>query len=789
MLKHYLQVVYRSFARYKSTFLINLAGLSAAMACTMLIFLWIQDELQIDKFHQHQGRLFQVMTNDIVADKLVTTDGADAMLGDTWKIELPEVKYTAVITPPSWFSKFTLSTNDHDVRAAGYFASKDYFKVFSFPLMKGNKDHVLADKNSIVISESLAEKLFRTTDCVGKTITWKWFDMQRECVVTGVCNDITAQSTYQFDFLLSFDAWKEIIHTPDVLTPAGPFPTFVVLNDHVDIGQFNAHIAGYIKQKFPKATATLFLRPFEDGYLHNVYENGKPSSGRMVYVKLFAAIAICILLIACVNYMNLFTAKASRRVKEVGIKKAIGASRKTLVTQYIAEALATSFLSLFIAVLIVDLLLQPFNAITGKHLILQVNFVVILSFAGIALLTGLIAGSYPALYLSGFKPAHILKGNIHSAWAEQWARKGLVVFQFVVSIIFMVAVGVVYKQMKFVQEKNLGYNKDNVIYFDMEGNVAVNIDDFLSGLNNLTGVAHASSAQYTIVTSPFEAPGVRWDGKNADDRIRFAPMAVNYGLMETLGMQMQEGRSFSRDFPADTTAVIFNEAAIRAMDLTDPIGKKVNIWGVDRTVVGVVKDFHFQSLHEQVKPFFFRLSPKETIVVMVSLANTDREKTISRIKEYYTKYNPGFAFDYHFLDSDYDAQYIGEQRVSVLSRYFAVLALIISCLGLLGLAAFTAERRRKEISIRKILGSSEVNIIYLVSGDFTKTVFIAIVIALPVSFFIMQYWLSNFAYRIELRWWFFASAGITALLIAWLTVGLQAIRAARVNPTKCLKDE
>jgi len=789
MFKHNLILIFRSFKRFKGTFFINLIGLSSGLACTLLIYLWVKDELSIDTFHEKEERLFEVMSNDIIAGEIVTNDGTDAALGETWISEMPEVETATVITPPSWFQKFTVSGDANDVSASGYFADKDYFNVFSYPLTKGARSHVLTGKNAIVISEQLAVKLFHTTDCIGKTVEWKWFDLKREGVVTGLFEGTPAQSTHQFDFILSFEAWMEIMDAPRDLTPGGPFNTFVVLKEGTDVDEFNARISGFIKSKFPKATSELFVRPYSDGYLYGKYENGKQVGGRIEYVKLFSVIAVFILLIACINFMNLFTAKASRRIKEVGIKKAIGAGRKALIVQYLGESMLMSFLSLFLALLMVDLVLHSFNEITGKQLDLNMDASVIFSFSGIAFLTGLIAGSYPAIYLSGFRPAAVLKGKMNTSISELWARKGLVVFQFAVSIVFIVAVAVVYRQVEFVQTKNIGYQKDQVIYFDMEGSVARNPEAFLSQVRDIPGVIRATSSQFTPIASSSEASGIRWDGKNEDDQTRFVQMAVNYDLPETLGMEMSAGRTFSPNFSSDTAAVIFNETAIKAMELKDPIGKVIKMGGADRTIVGVVRDFHFQSLHEKVKPFFFRLSPRETIVVMVKIEKQHQKETIGRLKEFYKTYTTGLTLEYHFLDAAYQAQYMAEQKVASLSRYFAGLAIMISCLGLLGLAAFTAERRRKEISIRKVLGSAEWQIVYLLSADFTRIVLIAILIALPFSYWMAHRWLGGFAYKAEITIWCFIGAGLAALFIAWLTVGSQAWRAARANPTKSLKED
>jgi len=529
------------------------------------------------------------------------------------------------------------------------------------------------------------------------------------------------------------------------------------------------------------------MSPYSGLYLHGNYENGVQSGGRIEYVRLFSVIALFILVIACINFMNLSTAKAAARIKEVGVKKALGAGRKRLAIRYISESMLMTFLSLIAAVAIVGLVLPQFNLITGKQLELRPDARLVVSLLSITLFTGLIAGSYPALYLSGFNPVAVLKGKLNSSVGEVWIRKGLVTFQFTLSIILIVSVLVVYKQIEFVQRQNLGYNKDNVIYFDVEGRVKENPETFLSEIKKIPGIQSAASSTHDMIGHAWST-SIGWEGKEPDENVQTQIMAVNPDFLETLGMEMKTGRFFSRDFPTDSGKIIFNEAAIEAMRLKDPIGKKAQ----DSEIIGIVKNFHFESFHVDVQPQLFilhrgKFAPANYI--MARIAAGREAETLERLDTFYKSYNPGFPLEYTFIDEDYQRQYISEQRVSTLSRYFAGLTIVISCLGLFGLAAFTAERRLKEIGIRKILGSTDFGIVRLLSGDFTKIVLLAIATALPVSYFIARKWLDEFAYRIDLEWWFFVGSGVLALLIAWFTVGLQTVRAARVNPAQCIKDE
>jgi ABC-type antimicrobial peptide transport system permease subunit len=758
----------------------------------LLIYLWVNDELNVDKFHEKGSQLFRVMLNDPSTEGIRTAPSTQAILAEALAEDMPEIEYA--VTTTGGTIDFNLSAGDTYITAAGIFAEKDFFTIFSFDLIQGDKNIVLSDKKGVALSEATAIALFNTTeDIIGKAIEWQFPWGKEEAFVSGVFKNISPNSSSQFDFVLSFDIYKDIVGKESLHWGNYGCNTFVVLKKGANIQNFNLKIEHFVKRKAGGSNVTLFVRPYSEYYLYGNYENGVQAGGRIEYVTLFTIIGIFILTIACINFMNLATAKASRRIKEVGIKKAIGANRKTLIFQYLGESMLLTFLSLLIAVLMVDLLLPQFNAVTGKHLYLNLNPNLILSLTVLILFTGLIAGSYPALYLSGFKPAAVLKGRFNTqpgSIVELFARKGLIVFQFTLSIIFIIAVLVIYKQIEFLQNKHLGYDKDNIIYFRPEGRVAQRLETFLTEIKKIPGVVNASSIARSIVGAQNSTTGsFHWEGKDPKAIIPFQLIDCNYDMIETLGIEMKEGRAFSREFTADTSSIIFNEAGIEVMGLKNPVGKIFNLWGKDLKIVGVTKNFHFESLHEKVKPLFFRLVPEEADRFMVKLLAGKEKETIERVKQFYKNFNPGFSFDYKFLDQEYQAQYNAEKRVAALSKYFAGLTILISCLGLFGLAAFTAERRFKEIGIRKVLGSSVFGIVWLLSSDFTKIVFVSILIALPLSYFITKYWLDSFAFKIELEWWYFIGAGVASLFIAWLTVGTQAIKAARINPTQCLHNE
>lgn len=771
-----LKTTWRRLIKDRQFTILNLAGLSTGLACSLLIYLWVHDEMNIDKFHQKN--IYQVMLNEFPGDRIATTEGTGINVGELVQKNIPGVEYTVTTTPAGWFRYFNLSWKDNTMSAKGNFVSKDFFNVFSCELVQGTK--TLEDKNGIVISEQLAQKFFGTADnAVGKELSWKWLTFGKPSIVSGVFRNFPANSTMQYDFLLPLAAWNDIIPAFNTLT--GPFNTYVVSKAGIPGRQ----LTDMLHANFKDQRTTSFTRSYADVYLYGKYENGVQAGGRIGYVKLFSIIAVFILLIACINFMNLSTAKASRRIKEVSVKKALGASRTSLVFQFLGESILMSLAALLIALLMVWALLPQFNQLTGKQL--GFDHRLIFSIVGIALLTGLVAGSYPALYLSRFKS---LKGTIHRSAGELWARKGLVTFQFTVSVVFIIAVMVVYNQVKFVAAKDPGYSKDNIICFDMHGRAAEKAATFLAALKDIPGVVNASSIEQQIILPSYEPDGgVRWEGKNTDDKIRFYQMPVNYDLIETLGISMAAGRTFSRNYTSDTASVILNEAAIKTMGIQDPIGKLISLGNRERRIVGVTKNFHFNSLHEEIRPFIFKLAPQETMLVMAKIKAGEESATIQRISGFWKSFNPGFSFDYRFLDNDYQVQYASEKLVATLSRYFAGLAIVISCLGLFGLAAFTAERRRKEIGIRKVLGATVSNVVFMLSKDFLQLVCIALLIAFPLSWWAMTQWLQGFAYYVPLSVSIFFIAGSAIMLLTLLTVGYQAVKAALANPAKSLHAE
>lgn len=795
MFKHNLLISYRNSMRYKSTFIINLIGLSTGLACTLLIGLWVYDEMSIDQFHDNKDRLYQVLKNTKQGDGTIETmEYTPSMMAQTMKEDLPEVEYATSIIHRD---KGSISVNDRHIKAKHIFADTNFFKVFSYEFIEGSKASALADKYGVLLSDQLALKLFGTTEnIIGKTIAWEWWDkFDGSYIVSGIFKTPPARSSFQFDLMFPHALWADRNSNGNNWVSNNAY-TYLVLREGTDAKQFSEKVRNYSRAKVEQIygkeglewEGLVVLQRYADHYLYGTFENGVQTGGKIQYVKLFSVIAAFILVIACVNFMNLSTARASRRMKEVGIKKVVGAQRSSIIRQHISESMIMTGLSSILAVLLVYLFLPSFKVITGKDLTLALDSTMLLQVAGIVIITGLISGSYPALYLSGFRPAIVLKGLSKNSVGESWIRRGLVTFQFVVSVTLIVSVVVVYKQISFIQSRNLGFNKENVIAFSNEGKLRKDITTFLTEVKKIPGVVNASSMSGDLVGFHGGGGGIDWEGKGPNDGIEFSGLYVDYGLIEMLELQMAEGRTFSPKFGSDRDKVIFNTTAINMMKLKDPVGKTVKMWGQEAEVVGVVKDFHYESLYQNVGPLFLKCS-EFNFNTLIRIKSGEEQETINRISKLYQSFTNGLTFDYRFLDQDFETLYAAETRVSILSKYFAGIAVLISCLGLFGLAAFTAERRTKEIGIRKILGCSELNIVRILTGDFTKMVLLGIAIALPASYVIAYRWLESFAYRIDLKWWFFLGAGLAALAIAWITVSFQTIKAAWANPAASLRTE
>jgi predicted permease len=791
MLKHNILLYLRNIKKHKGSFLINLTGLSTGLACAFLVYLWVSDEMGMDKFHENEARLFQVLRNVPNGQGEIATQTSNSSLMLTaLQQEFPEVEMATAFVELE--TNGMLESDEKKIRAMGGIASADYFNMFSYPLILGNKNDILKDANSIAISSNLAHSFYgEGIDPIGKVIRFTHGEEEIEAVFTisGVF-EIPKNASERFDFLLTYNAFLQLRDPKYIHWGSNSSSMYAMLKPGVDIADFNAKIADFIKTKDENNRATVFLSRYSDKYLKGRFENGKQAGGRISYVLLFSLIALFVLMIACINFMNLSTARASRRLKEVGIKKAVGASRKSLIFQFMTESILLSFFSLICAVVLVITLLPWFNGITGKDLTFILEPHIVLGVIGITLFTGLISGSYPALYLSKFNPVKVLKGKINSSFGELLLRKGLVIFQFSISILLIVAVSIIYRQLEFIQSKNLGYNKDNVIVFERQDGLINNMEVFLEEVKQMPGILNASYMMGSMTNFDNSSRGHSWPGQTEESKgLTFWHSHVGPELIETMGIEMAAGRSYTNENNNGESKIILNETAVKLMGLKDPIGTVINMRGPNREIIGVAKDFNMQSLYEEIKPMALILKKEWINTLVVKIKAGEEKMAIDGLNKLYAEFNPGLSFDYRFLDNQYQELYISEQRVATLSKYFAGLAILISCLGLFGLAMFTAERRKKEIGIRKVLGQTAAQVMVMLSSEFAKLVVIAILIALPIAYLLAQNWLSGFAYRIPLQVWYFLGAGALALLVAILTVGSQAIGAANRNPVNSLREE
>ena len=794
ILTHNFRLFIRSSLRYKKSFFTNLIGLACGLATTLIIYLWVSSELGVDKFHQNDQNLYQVMTNFQKSDGSIETyDDTPGPLAQALLTNYPEVAKTTTVVPPRWFWAYSsggiMSFDNKAFKADGQYATETFFDVFSYKVLRGDPKRILRNKKSVMISDELAMKVFgRTIEAMGKTIEWDYGQLSGKFVIEGVFQKPPKNSTAQFDLLFSYDKFLATFPNTKEWRNSNPF-TYVVLKPGSKIDLFNQKIAGLIQANVKNSQHQLFAQRYSEKYLYGRYANGEAVGGRIDYVRLFSIVAFFILFISCINFMNLATARASRRIKEIGVKKVLGAYRTTLIGQYLSEALLMAIVAGLVAIIIVSSVLPAFNSLTQKQIDLSFSTWFVLGTIGIILFTGLLAGSYPALYLSGFKPVAIFKGKVKNSRGVNWTRRGLVVFQFTLSVILVVSVLVIYKQIQLVQHKNLGYQRDQVIFFTKDGKVREKANVFMDQLRQVAGVEAVSSMYGSLLGRFGSTSSIEWKGIQGKTSV--ANQQVDYDYVKTVGMKLVAGRDFSKKFPADTnrTQLILNESAVKLMQLKgNPVGQRIKLWRKPAEVVGVVKDFHYESLYKTVQPCFLRLSP-EGSSIMVKLKAGNEQATLSQIKSLYESWNQGLAFEYQYLDQAYQKLYKTESKVATLSQIFAGIAVLISCLGLFGLAAFSAERRTKEIGIRKVLGSTRWNIVLLLSRDFTRMVLTAIGLALPIGYFMAREWLNNFAYRIDLEWWYFAVSGLLALVIAWITISLQTIRTANLNPVVSLRDE
>ena len=792
MLKNYLLTALRNLWKQKGFTAINLTGLALGMACSLLILLWVQDERGVDGFHAKGDRLYYVYEKNQMGAKLQSWYWTQGPLAEELKKDIPEVEGATAIA--SGYSA-VFAVGDKKLKEQGFAAGPDFFSMFSFPLLEGNGRAALSAPDGIAISRRMAVGLFGSANgAIGRTVR---YNDKTELAVRAVYEDFGPRVSYPGEFVLSWKGYVEngngwarefaaVDNSTCILLKAGVDPA-------VAEGKMR-HLLDNFATEDKKIKIELCLQRFGDRYLHSDFDSaGVPTSGRIAYVRLFGLIALFILVIACINFMNLTTARSVKRAKEIGVRKVMGAVRGLLIRQFIGEAILMACISAAMALLIVGIALPAFNLLTGKAIVLptgQPGFW--LSLAGITLLTGLLSGSYPAFYLSGFNAIRVLKAALPSGTkGDALFRKGLVVFQFTLSIVLILATILITRQIHYMQNARLGYDRENLVYLPIEGEMRNKVGVLQAEAAGLQGVAELTLFSGESPTTFGDGTlGINWTGKDPNESVRFIHETIGRDFLKTMKIELVAGRDFSPDFPTDSNGVILNETALRLIGYKDPIGKTLRIYDYPLHIVGVIKDFHFQSLHEATLPLVLFRGRSEwfsTIVVRTKPGQT--RVALAGLERLYRQLNPAFPFSYQFADAQYASLYKSEEVTGRLSVLFALLAISISCLGLLGLSLFTAEQRVREIGIRKVLGASVPSLFGLLSRGFLGLVGISYLIAAPLGWWAMHRWLAGFAYRTDISGWTFVGAGLLAVGVALVTVGWHTLRAAGANPVKSLRSE
>jgi len=790
MIRNYLKTAWRNLFKNKAFSAINILGLSLGMACSLLIMLWVWDEKGMDTFHTNDSQLYIVYEKQYHDGQIDGGYYTPGLLADELKQIYPEIKYSTMM---AWNELNTFEANQKILKETGDFGSPDFFSVFSFPLISGTAENALKTTTDIAISRKMAEDFFGSAEAAfGQAIRYQ---NRKDLKISAVFENLPANSSMKFDYLINWETFLEENSWAKEWGNNGP-PTFLVFHEGTDVAAFENKFQDFLEKRHPEDQSKNFvikfaLQRYSEKYLNSNIKNGEIVGGRIQYVNLFSIIAVFIVLIACINFMNLTTARSIKRGKEIGVRKVVGAIRGALIRQFIGEAVLTVLLAFVFGLLLVALILPPFNTITQKQITLPIDEPLFwLTISIVAIFIGFISGSYPALYLSGFNPVRAIKGALKFSSGALWFRKGLVVFQFALSIMLIIGTIIISKQVSYVQSVNLGYERENLVYIPLEGTLPGKYKVFKDEAMKVPGIKFMSRASQEFTSIGNGTGGVVWEGKDPNAVLQFTQAAIGYDFIKAMDMQLLQGREFSPDFVSDSVGYIVNEAALKLFNYKEPIGMPLTFWQKKGTIVGVVKDFHFQSLHNNIKPMVLRLGEHlDWGVAVIRLESGKTKEALAGLEKIYKELNPQFPFTYKFSDEEYNKMYVSEQIVDKLSNAFAALAIFISCLGLLGLTMFTVEQRTKEIGIRKVLGAPMVSLFGLLSKELFVLVSLAIVIASPLAWYVMTDWLKGYAYRIDITAWIFLLAGATAILIALVTISFQTIRALLTNPVNSLRSE
>jgi len=791
MFKNYLKIALRVIKRHKGYSFINITGLATGIACCLLILIWIRHELSYDRFHEKGEQIFKVTIESH------RSDGRIEPFSDTQFPLAPALKerYSDIKNSTRIFkAKALIRHGSQAFNEDGFcFTDPSLIEMFTFPLVSGNPETALSEANSIVITEDMAQKYFGNKDPIGKIMS---VNVKRDFIVTGVMKKMPANSHIQFDFLVPIGILENLGRErlrqewdASGLNSWGAtyVHTYVLLQESSSYLDVEQKISGFLKEVKSGTRWMLRMQPLFQIYMFPI--NG--SNTVVKYLIIFAIIAFFILMIACINFMNLTTAYSSKRAKEIGMRKVVGAQKGDIIKQFFGESLMLSLVSSGVAVLLAFLFLPAFNTLSGKPLSFTDSFdlSLLLELLGITVLTGCLSAIYPALFLSSFRTIGIIKGSLSSGFKKPLFRRTLVVSQFSLSIIFIIGTVVVYSQLEYMRRKDLGYNKENLIYLPLQGEIQNKCQLLKNEMVQSPNVMNVTASNVLPSFLDTGAGGLDWEGKDPKLDAVYNYASVDFDFIETFRIEMAQGRNFSREDISDASNFILNETAIKEMGLNDPVGKRFNMWGIEGKIIGVVKDFNFRPLHTGIEPLILTPKAMPYTYIIIRILSENYASAIKYLEGVWTRINPEYPFDYHFLDEDFDRLYWDEQRLAKIFGYFTCLAIFIACLSLYGLVALIAEQKTKEIGIRKVLGASIIGITAMLSKEFAKWVLLANVIAWPVAYFVMHMWLQNFAYRTSLRLWtFILSAGL-ALIIAMLTISYQSIKTATANPIDSLRYE
>jgi predicted permease len=794
MFRNFFKTTTRSLWKNKGYSFLNIFGLAIGIACAGLIFLWVEDELSFDEFNAKKDQLYFIRENQKYDSYTATFGSTPAPMAPAIKEKIPGIANACRI---NGLDTKLITIGDKSMYAAGSYVDASLFSMFTFPFVKGNAEAAFKELHSMVITQSTAKRFFGDEkNVIGKTVR---VDNKQDYVISGVIKDIPNNSTVQFEWAAPFQIWWDENKSWAQSWGNNDLATYVELKPNVSAASVNKILYDFIQKREPKSIARPFLWSAHDWHLRDEFDNGvQTGGGRITYVHLFSVIAWIILLIACINFMNLATARSEKRAREVGVRKVLGSGKRMLILQFMGEALFMALLSATLAVVIMMLLLPAFNLLVQKNLALGLNKPLhIAALLAITVICGLFAGSYPSLYLSSFNPVFVLKGMKMKGSSAAIIRKGLVIVQFSISIILIISTIIIYQQIQHVKNRNLGFNKNNLLQVDMNREMTKNYEAVRQDLLNTGSIENLAISNYNTLYNGNNTGGLVWEGKKSNNQVLISMRYVSPGYMKTSGIKILEGRDLvaTDSVQSKRVNVLITQSLEKLMGSNSAVGKTLH-WDGDTSgtvlnVVGVVNDYVYGDMYGKPDPvMFFSVNIPDASNIYVRLKpNANVEKAIQQIATVLKKDNPSYPFTYHFVDDQFSQMFQNEQLISKLSRVFAMLAIIISCLGLFGLAVYTAERRIKEIGVRKVLGASITNITTLLSKDFLLLVFISCLVAFPLAWWMMHNWLENYKYRIEISWWVFVVAGTTALLIALITISFQSIKAAIANPVKSLRSE